>query len=106
MTLTRALAGHFPQHVLARWGVGGRCDPPGVSTLSVVALCKKDQSIALDDYSRFVVYIDPRSIFDLVMTGQRSIFGKIDDFSTLQENSDAAMADIIMKPIPSCLLDK
>ena len=47
----------------------------------------------------------PRSTFDLVMAGQRSIFGEIDVFSTLQYNSDGAMADIAMKPLPSCLVD-
>ena len=31
--------------------------PPGVSKLSVVALREKDQSIALDEYSRLVVYL-------------------------------------------------
>ena len=39
------------------------------------------------------------------MTGQRSIFGEIDVFSILQDNSDVAMADIVMKPLPSCLMD-
>ena len=34
---------------------GGRCDPPGVSKVSVVALRKKDQSFVLDEYSRLVV---------------------------------------------------
>ena len=49
---------------------------------------------------------DPRSTFELVIAGQRSIFGKIDVFfSTLQDNSDAGMADIAMTPLPSCLLD-
>ena len=80
--------------------------PPGVSKLSVVALREKDQSIALDECSRLVVYFfDPRSRFDLVMAGQRSIFGEIDVFSTFQDNSNGAMADIAMKPSPSCLVD-
>ena len=49
--------------------------PPGVSKLSVVALREKDQSIALDEYSRLVVNLsDLRSTFDLVMAGQKSIF--------------------------------
>ena len=34
----------------------GGCDPPGVSKLSVTALREKDQSIALDEFSRLVVY--------------------------------------------------
>ena len=36
---------------ITRPGREGGCDPPGVSKLSVVALCEKDQSIALDEYS-------------------------------------------------------
>ena len=76
-----------------------------VSKLSVVALRKKKQSIALDEYSRLVVYFFPRSIFDLVMSCQMSIFGEIDVFSTLQDNSDGAMADVAMKPLPSCSVD-
>ena len=39
------------------------------------------------------------------MAGQRSIFGEIDVFSNLQDNSDGAMADIAMKPLPSCLVN-
>ena len=80
--------------------------PPGVSKLSVVALREKDQSIALDEDSRLVVYfVYPRSTFDLVIAGQRSIFGEIDVFSTLQDNSNEAMAGIAMKPLPSCSVD-
>ena len=79
--------------------------PPGVSKLSVVALRQKHQSIALDEYSRLVVHFYPRSTFDLVMAGQRSIFGEIDVFSTLQDNSNGTMEDIAMKPLPSCLVD-
>ena len=80
--------------------------PPGVSKLSVVALRKKDQSIALDEYSRLVVHFYSRSTFDLVMTGQRSIFGEIDTFfSTLQVSSDGAMENIAMKHLPSCSVD-
>ena len=53
------------------------------------------------DCSRRVLAIagicfDPTSAFDLVMAGERSIFGEIDVFSTLQDNSDGAMADIAM----------
>ena len=33
------------------------------------------------------IFFDSRSTFDLVMGGQRSIFGEIDVFSTVQENS-------------------
>ena len=54
--LTIALAGHFPYHVLAG---GVDATPPGVSKLSVVAICKEDQSITLDEYSRLVVYFLP-----------------------------------------------
>ena len=42
---------------------------------------------------------------DLVMTGQRSSFGEINVFSTLQDNSDGVIANIAIKPLPSCLLD-
>ena len=41
---------------ITRPGRGGVDAPPGVSKLSVVALREKDQSIALDEYSRLVVY--------------------------------------------------
>ena len=51
------------------------------------------------------IFFDPRSTFGLVMTGQWSIFGEIDVISTLQDNSDAAMANIAMKLSPSCLVD-
>ena len=51
------------------------------------------------------IFYDPRSTFDLVMTGQRSILGEIDVFSNLQDNSNGAMADIAMKPLPSCSVD-
>ena len=65
---------------IARPGKGrGRCDPPSVSKLSVVALSNKDQSIA----QRLLAIGDilcPRSTFDLVIKGQMSIFGKIDVF--------------------------
>ena len=55
--------------------------PPGVSKLSVVALREKRPI----DCSRRVlaiggIFFDPRSTFDLVMAGQRSIFGEIDVF--------------------------
>ena len=38
------------------------------------------------------------------MAGQGSIFGEIDVFSTLQDNSDAAIPDIVIKHLPSYLL--
>ena len=80
--------------------------PPGVPKLSVVALREKKTI----DCSRRVlaiggIFFNPRSTFDLVMSGQRSIFGEIDVFSTSQDNSDGAMADIAMKPLPSCSVD-
>ena len=51
------------------------------------------------------IFFDPRSTFDLAMAGQLSIFGEFDVFfSNLQENSDGAMTDIAMKPLPSCLV--
>ena len=79
--------------------------PPGVSKLSVVALREKNNRL-LSTITRDWWYIfDPRSTFDLVMAGQRSIFGEIDVFSTLRDNCDGTMADIAMKPSPSCSMD-
>ena len=69
--------------------------PPGVSKLSVVALREKKSKQLLST----------RLTFDLVMTGQRSIFGEVDIFSTLQDNSDGGMANIAMKPLLSCSVD-
>ena len=62
-----------------------RPPPPRVSKLSVVELSKKKTTA---DYSRRVRAIDgafcgPRSKFDPVMIGQRSMFRKIVNFSTL-----------------------
>ena len=54
--LTFALAGHFPYHILTG---GGAMRHPGVSTLGVAALRNKDKSIALGEYSRFVLYFSP-----------------------------------------------
>ena len=70
-------------------------------------LREKDQSIALDEYLLTIggIFFDPRSTFDLIIVGQRSIFGEIDIFSTLQDNSDEALADIAIKPLPSCLVN-
>ena len=76
--------------------------PPGVSKLSVVALREKTKRLLSTSNRDWWHIFYPRSTFDLVMAGQRSIFGEIDVFSTLQENSDGAMADIAMKPLPSC----
>ena len=45
---------------ITRPGRGGWMQPPpGVSKLSVVALREKDQSIALDEYSRLVAFFLP-----------------------------------------------
>ena len=68
----------------------------------------KKQSIARDEYSQLEeCSLDPRSTFDLVMTGQMQIFWEIEVFffSTIQDNSDRVMANIAMKPLPSCLVD-
>ena len=51
------------------------------------------------------ILFDPKSTFDVVMAGQRSIFGEIDVFSTLQDHGNGAMADIAMKPLLSCSVD-
>ena len=68
---------------------------PGVSKLSVVALRNGNQSIALDEYSRLVVYFSPRSTFDLVMTGQRSIFVEIDVFQLYKTMGAAQVLQIL-----------
>ena len=91
---------------ITRPGRGGdRCDPPGVSKLSVVALRGKKIDCSRRELAIGGTFSDPRSTFDLVMAGQRSIFGEIDVFSTLQDNSEGAMADIAMTPSPSCSVD-
>ena len=48
----------------------------------VVELSGKNRLIALDETAIGGAFIGPRSIFDPVMTGQRSNFRKIDNFST------------------------
>ena len=53
---------------------GGLLWPPDVSKPNVVALRNNDQSNGLDEYSVLMVYFDPMSIFDPVMTGLKSIF--------------------------------
>ena len=63
--------------------------------------CSASQKTPIDCSRRVLAIggkiVDPGSTFDLVMAGQRSIFGEIDVFSTLQDNSNEAMADIAMK---------
>ena len=66
---------------ITRPGRGGsRCDPPGVLKLSVVALREDYQTIAPMSTRDWWYIFGPRSTFDLVMAGQRSIFGEIDVF--------------------------
>ena len=73
--------------------------PPGVLKLSVVALRKKKTKPLLSTSTRDWWYIfDPRSTFDLVMAGQRSIFGEIDVFNFTREKRRS----YDMKPLPSC----
>ena len=90
---------------ITRPGRGVDTTPPGVSKLSVKALRKKTNRLFSTSTRDWWYIFDPRSTFDLIMAGQRSIFGEIDVFSTLQDNSNGAMADIAMKPFPSCLVD-
>ena len=59
---------------------------------------KKPTDCSQRDLAIGGIFFGPRSTFDLVMAGQRSIFGEIDVFSTLQDNSDGTMADMVMKP--------
>ena len=87
-------------------GGRGRCNPPGVSKLSVVALReKKNIDCSQRVFEIGGIFFDTGSTFGLVMTGQRSIIGEIDVFSTLQDNSDGAMANIAIELLPSCLVD-
>ena len=60
---------------------GGRCDPPWRFETKRRSASRKKTI----DCSRRVLaiggtFFDPRSTFDLVMAGQRSIFGEIDVF--------------------------
>ena len=65
-------------------GGGGYATPQRVSKLRVVELSGKNQQIVHAECSQLVVrFFRPRSIFDLVMRGQRSNFRKIDNFSFL-----------------------
>ena len=61
-------------------GGGGSLRPPGVSKLSVAVR----EKIQIDCPRRVLaiggIFFYPRSTFDLVMTGHRSIFGEIDVF--------------------------
>ena len=68
---------------LRQWRGGG--DPPGVSKVSVVELSgKKKQRIALGEYSQSVVrFLILGQNFETVLSGQRSNFRKIGNFSTL-----------------------
>ena len=64
---------------------------------------KKKQSIALDEYSRLVVHFSSRSTFDVVVTGQRSIFGEIDVFQLYKTiATELWQIAIAMKPLPPC----
>ena len=68
---------------ITRPGRGGRCDPPGVPKLSVVALREKDQPMCLaTNTSRLLktsnrdwLYVfDPRSMFDSVIVWEKVNF--------------------------------
>ena len=63
-------------------GGGGRDDPPRISKLRVVELSQKKKTSGLLSTSSGV-FFGHRSIFDPVMTGERSNFRKIDNFSNL-----------------------
>ena len=106
-SLTLALAGQGRAFSITRPCRGGeRCDPPWRFETKRRSPSQKGPI----DCSRRVLAIggiifDPRSTFELVMAGQMSIFGEIDVFLILQDNSNGAMADIAMKPLLSCLVD-
>ena len=79
--------------VFATFASGGGMRLPGVSKLSDGVLRFKAQRIALHEYSRLVAcfVFALRAIFDPVVAGQRSNFGKNEVFSssTSRDNSDA-----------------
>ena len=55
--------------------------PPGVSKRKVVELSgKKTTDCSQRDLAIVGIFFGSRSTFDLLMTGQRSIFGEIDVF--------------------------
>ena len=77
--------------------------PPGVFKLSVVALHNKNQSFVLNEYSRLVVYFLTLGQYLTLLWQLKGQFsGKPTFFQLYRDNSDAAMADIVMKPVPSC----
>ena len=53
-----------------RWHKGVVVRPLRFFILSVVKIGGKDQQIALDEYSRLVVFFDHRLTFDLVWSGE------------------------------------
>ena len=73
---------------------------PGVLQLGVVALRNKNQSIVLSDQSRLVVYLLPQVNICPSYGRSKVNFRGNRRFSTLQDNREAAMADIAMKPLP------
>ena len=82
---------------LTRTGRGGGCyDPPPCrfETRRRSASQQRPSECSRRDLAIERITFGPRSIFDLVMAGQRSNFGKISIFSTLRDYSGAAMADI------------
>ena len=78
--------------------------PPGVWKQSVVALREKNRLLSTSTRDWWYIFY-PRSTVDLIMTGQRSIFGEIDVFPNLQGNSDEAIANIAMKSLSSCSVE-
>ena len=78
---------------------------PDIPKLSVVALRNTDQTIALNEYLRLVVYMfTPGQHLTELWQAKGKFWGK-QTFLTLQDNSDAAREDIAIRPLPSCLLD-
>ena len=82
---------------------GGRCDPPCRFETEGRRASRKKRAYAprrvLHDGGQF---FDPRSIFDLVLAGQRSNFREIGTFSTLQADIRKTKTDSDMKPSPTC----
>ena len=82
---------------------GGRCDPPGVSKLSVVALRNQDQSIALNEYSRLVIYLLTLGQYlTQLWQVKGQISGKTYNFPNYLANTGESMKDSDMKISRPC----
>ena len=86
-------------------GGGVGATPPGVSKRKVVELRgKKTEACSQPDLAIGGIFFGPRSIFDLLMTGQSSIFQKNLTFSPFCGAGGKTLKDIDLKPSLSCSL--